>query len=328
MVSVLLCLIIVFVFPMSAVATEIAGSSFDNIDEVQLFVESVGELYAERSFLRMKKNSISSRDAAVMSIDTIDEKIKEVDQKLEALGVRFTVSPETLEKQNSSIRSGLSETWSEVVKDSVYSQGVRYELTILTAESADTSSILYNSSSKTIHAAPGLAAGTADYARIYGTAMSGVVGTVFGTIYDAVNTTLSNLSTSTVIENVSATYNWQCDTLMHYIYVKRYGTNEQPLLCYAYNEVNTLVLGVTANVKFGQTDYPGNKLNYDVYELRSRRIRDDSARTNSLGNAINCYLNYSGVKHSFVSSVTIMGAGGNRVIKEYVCQEPYPGLVY
>lgn len=219
-----------------------------------------------------------------------------------------------------------NETWFEVVHDSVYSDWVRYEVTVLTAQSANSNSVLYDTSSKSIHAAPGLAAGTADYLRIFGTAVSGVVGTIIGSCYDALCTTFNNLSTSTIIQNVSATYNWQCDTLMHYVYVRPYGSNADPLLCYVYNEVNALVLGVTNTVKFNNTQY--NELGFCVYEKQSRGIMDYSASTNAFGNAIDCYLTYTGVKHSFVIYVTITGAENQSVARNYVCQEVYPGLLY
>ena len=315
---------------MDVLASGIKGGVYDTVQEVQSYFQTINELYNQRSFLRMEKYR-NMNNIAVVSSTSIDEKIEEIDLKLKELGVRKIASSELTERQAmNSIRAieGSNETWTEVVHDSVYSDWVRYEVTVLTAESANVNSVLYDSASKTIYAAPGVAAETADYLRIYGTAASGIVGTVFGTIYDAVNTTISNLSTSTIIENVSATYNWQCDTLMHYLYVKPYGSTSEPTLCYVYNEVNTLVLGVTNSVRFNSTEYNGEKLNFDVYEKRSKGIMDYSAATNGLGNAINCYLNYTGVKHSFVVYVTISGAGNKSVAKNYVCQEVYPGLLY
>ena len=47
-----------------------------------------------------------------------------------------------------------------------------------------------------------------------------------------------------------------------------------------------------------------------------------------LDNAIDSFLNYYQVMHSFVNYVTITGIGNKSVIKNYVCQEVYPGMIY
>ena len=218
----------------------------------------------------------------------------------------------------------MNERWELEEYENVLYNGESYDLYVLTAQSKNHNSELYDHNAKIIHAAPGIAAGTANYMRIAVTAGSGIVGTIAGTIYDAVSTLISNLSRSTIIEDISATYSWQCDTIMHFVYLKPSSYSGEPILQYVYNEVNSNAVGVTENVTFNSTSY--NDLGYKIYEARKLGVMDDNA--NDLGNAIDSYVTYHQLMHMFVEYVDIEGIGNKKVIRNYVCQYTMPGMIY
>ena len=325
--SLFIAIVMMFSLSIPAFAAENARNDYITIEELNNYHNEVRALQSQRSLLQMEQYQKTNNGISTASLATINAKLKEVDSKLEKLGVRkVSLSELSFVTKNRSIEvpDADNERWELEEYTNVLYNGVRYDVSVLTAQSTNTNSMLYDSDAKILHAAPGIAAGTANYLRIAVTAASGTVGTIAGSIYDAVVTTISNLTRSTIIENVSATYNWQCDTLMHFVYVKRSDSAGDPNLSYVYNEVNTSAVGVTSDVQFNSTSH--NDLNYKIYTRSQSGIMNTDA--DELDNAIDSFLNYYQVMHSFVNYVTITGIGNKSVIKNYVCQEVYPGMIY
>lgn len=310
-----------------AFASENASRDYISIEDLNRYHNEVRTLQSQRSLLQMAQYENANTGIATASLAAANAQLEEIDAKLNTLGVRKVSLSElsfVAKSRSIEVPEADNERWELEEYTNVIYNGARYDVSVLTAQSKNTASMLYDSDAKILHAAPGVAAGTAHYLRIIATAASGTFGTVAGTIYDAISTTVSNLTSSTIIENVSATYNWQCDTLMHFVYVKRSSFTGDPSLSYVYNEVNTSAVGVTNNVRFNSTSH--NDLNYNVYQQRQRNTMNTGA--SSLNNAIDSFLNYSQIMHSFVNYVTITGVGNKTVIKHYVCREVYPGMIY
>lgn len=325
--SLFMAFVMVFSLSIPALASESARNDYMTIDALNHYHNEVRALQSQRSMLQMEKYEQAHNEISTASLIGADAKLEEIDAKLEELGVHKVSLSElsfVAKTRGIEVPEPANERWDLEEYKNVLYNGVRYNVSVLTAQSNSTTSRLYDSDAKVLHAAPGIAAGTANYLRIAATAASGTVGTVFGTIYDAIVTTIGNLTRSTVIEDVSATYDWQCDTIMHFVYVKRSDSAGDPNLCYVYNEVNTSAVGVTRDVKFNSTEH--NDLNYKIYKKSQSGVMNTDA--SNLSNAIDSFLNYYQVMHSFVNYVTITGIGNKSVIKNYVCQEIYPGMIY
>lgn len=323
--------VILCLFALTSLTTNSFAYDLD-IDEC-LTVEEMNEkhnevrsLISQRSICRLEQYRLRGAGTAVVA-NSNKTTIDEIDKRLEELGVQkgtlsdlgFTANARGVE-----VPEATNEDWYLETYNGVIYHGIRYEVSVLTAQSKNTRSVLFDSKSSSLAAAPGIGAGTADYLRILVTAASGTVGTIAGSIYDAVCTTMSNISTTTVVENVSSDYDWQCDTMMHYVYVKRADSGFDPQLSYVYNEVNTLVHGSIVNVVF--RNGASNTLGYIYYDRASYGVMN--ANANNLQNAVDSFLNYNMVMHSFVIYVTITGVGNKTVARNYVCQEVYPGLLY
>ena len=324
--SLFMAVAMVFSFSIPAFASEIAKNDYITVEELNAYHNEVRTLQSQRSLLQMEQYEITNNGISTASLATQNAKLKEVDEKLEKLGVREVSLSElsfVTKSRSIEVPEPGNERWELEEYTNVLYNGDKYDVSVLTAQSTNANSMLYDADAKILHASPGIEAGTANYLRIVVTATSGTVGTIAGTIYDAVVTTISNLKKSTVIENVSATYNWQCDTLMHFVYVKRSDAPGDPILSYVYNEVNTSAVGVTNDVQFNSTSH--NDLNYKIYTRRQSGIINTGA--DKLTNAIDSHLNYHQVMHSFVQYVAITGIGNKNVIKNYVCQELYPGMI-
>lgn len=317
------------VFPLTIVPISTKADTVNcyTIEEVNQHHNEVRALLSRRSFLRMAQYTALNSESTARSSSSLNAQIEQIDKQLESLGVQqgslselgFSTQSRSVEIPETDYEKWYLETYNYVQYN-----GILYSVSVLTAESNDFNSVLYDSNVKVLYAAPGVAAGTADFLRILVTASSGIVGTIGGSVYDAVCTTISNLSSSTVIENVSATYNWQCDTLMHFAYVKRMDSSLNPELSYVYNEVNIIVKGTINNASFDATGL--NKLKFEDYNASGEGIMSENA--NNLSNAIDSYLNYNQIMHSFVSHVSITGVGGKSVATHYVCKETYPSMIY
>lgn len=183
LICVLLSLVVISIMPINVLASAVICEDGMTIEEVNQDFNRIRELYLQRRLLRREKYVATTEECAI-STGSIDNKIYLIDEQLEQLGVCAVTEAGSNNSREISMTASTegNEIWSEKTYSSVYSEGVRYEVKILTAESANSNSVLYDSSSKTIHAAPGIGAGTADYFRIFGMASSGVVGTVASTI--------------------------------------------------------------------------------------------------------------------------------------------------
>lgn len=324
--SLFMAVVMMLSLSIPAFASENASRDYISIEELNRYHNEVRTLQSQRSLLQMEQYENAIDGIATTSLAAANAQLEEIDARLDTLGVRKVSLAElsfVAKSRSIEIPKADNERWELEEYKNVLYNGARYDVSILTAQSKTTSSVLYDSDAKILHAAPGVAAGTANYLKIAATAASGIVGTIAGSIYDAVVTTISNLTRSTIIENVSATYNWQCDTLMHFVYVKRSSFTGDPSLSYVYNEVNTSAVGVTNNVQFNSTSH--NDLDYKVYRRSQSGIMNTNA--DDLDNAIDSFLNYSQIMHSFVNYIAITGIGNKSVITNYVCREVYPGMI-
>lgn len=326
LISLAVAFVMVFSLSIPAFANEIQTADYMTLDELNERHNAVRELQSQRSILQMEQYKETDVAIATASIDNNESKIAEISNQLEELGVREVALSElsfVTKSRSIEVPEATNESWELEEYTNILYRGTRYDVYVLTAQSKNINSMLFNKNVKILAAAPGIAAGTADYVRIIATAVSGTIGTVAGSIYDALITTISNLSKSTIIENVSATYQWQCDTIMHFVYVKQTGSSSEPRLCYAYNEASTLVKCTTDNITFN-TGTP-NILGFEDYSARQSGIMNGNA--NNLNNAIDSFINYSQIMHSFVCYVTISGVGNKSIVKQPICQEVYPSMI-
>lgn len=251
-IALIMSMIMAFSMNITTVLADSISTEIITLEEFDLNHDKVRELQNQLSHLQMLKYEQENTGIVEIPIEKIEAQIKIIEDKLIELGVRevsicdldFVALPEGV-----TVPSTTNERWS-LEESTVTYDGVKYKISVLTAQSKKKASTLFDNGAKVLHAAPGLKASVADYIRIAATAASGTVGTVVGSIYDAISSTISNLSKSTVIEDIEASYTWQCDTIMHFVYVKKASASGNPKLCYVYNEVNTNVVGVTDNVQF------------------------------------------------------------------------------
>ena len=323
--SCILCVVLVLLIAPKPVVTAIDDTSM-TVEEMNNIHNEVRALLRERSFYHMYNNSLG--DAELSTRTTSHENVTEnIDARLAELGVRQGTLAELGFADHSrsvDVPDTSNENWYLETYIGVIYHGVRYEVSVLTAQASNKKSDLYDSGSKTLHAAPGVAACVADYIRILATAASGTIGSVIGTIYDAVSATVKNFKTSTVIEDVTAAYIWHGDTIMHYAYVKRADSDFEPRHTYTYNEANAFVSGTTIKISFN--DGTPNNLTFSPYEDSYESVVYSDA--NNLQNAVDCFLNYPNVAYAFVDCMDILGVGGKRIAKYYTNQEVYPSWLY
>lgn len=331
-IGIFLSIITVLSLGIPAMASEGLQSNYMTIDELNNYHNEIRTLQSLRSALQIARYETADNKINKQSFTSIDTLLNEIDEKLKDLGVKEVLPTELsfvtkdMSNTNNSIDLPvtMNERWELEEYENVLYNGESYDLYVLTAQSKNQNSELLDHNAKIIHAAPGIAAGTANYMRIAVTAGSGIVGTIAGTIYDAVSTILTSLSRITVIEDISATYSWLCDTIMHFVYLKPSGYSGEPILQYVYNEVNSSAVGVTASITFNSETY--NNLGFKINDAQMLGVMEDNA--NDLGNAIDSYVTYHQLMHMFVEYVDIEGIGNKKVIRNYVCQYTMPGMIY
>lgn len=322
-VSLILALIMSITTFVPCFGSEFGNSNYLTIDEINEKHNEVRELINQISALKMKDSRNDNN--SIMYSSSTKREIEEIEKELALLGVeKISISEidNSISMRSVEIPESTNENWYK--EEYNYSTGGSpYTLTIITGQAKNKNSVLWDEGMNVkLTAAPGIAAGTADYIRIAATAATGTIGSIFGTIYDVLSTTISNLTTSTIIQNVESTYRYQCDTVMHYVYVKPINSSLTPRLCYIYNEVNVYALGVVDNVKFNSTTH--NSLGTTQYELEDYGLMRSGA--SNMSNAVNSYNNTATYQTRFVTTVKFSGVGNKTVKTIYVCTDTSPYL--
>ena len=299
-----------------------------SIEEMNKRHKEACDLLDELRTLQLNKNR-QIKDGVVVASANDDTKMQEIKEKLLSLGVR-EISQEELGVSSMArgvtIPTSPNESWFLAEYITTY-QGIQYQVSDLIAQPYSDTSKLIEIGSGSLYTASGLMAGSANYLEIVVTSAVGALGTigsVASTIYEVLKASISNLQTTTIIQNIDAVYMWQCETKMHFVYVKRIDSSAEPRLCYVYNDATVNVTGMTNSIQYNSTSQ--NNLGITVNNNAIDEIMNPGA--NNLVNAIDSFLNYSQIMHSFVDYVTIKGIDGKVLTKSYLCNDTMPGLIY
>ncbi len=325
---VIMCLAVSTYSPALAVLEDIDGTDgeYITVDEMDRRYDRIAELQSQRSILLMEEYAKRETGKSELCSNASNyEQIARINSELMQLGVQQiqpSVSTQSYNTNDIEIPNTPNERW-ELKEFHVTYENHLYDVYVLSATSKNENSKLFSRGTKVIRSkALGVAAGTADYIRMVLAAASGTVGSYAETIYDLLKLTINNLQKDTIINDVESTYSWQCDTLMHYVFVKLAGTTQTPLHSYTYNEINVLVNGTLSKINFENSGL--DKLGFENKEYSLERIM--VTRENNLSNAVDCYLHY-GFMHSMVQSVTITGVAGEKVAKPSIWIRPEIGFL-
>ena len=92
-ICVVLCVTVLFSFPINVFAYVINGNTYNTVQVAQSYFRKISELYNQRSFLQMEKYRNTNTKSGTTD-STIDDRIEALDRELEALGVRQINSKE------------------------------------------------------------------------------------------------------------------------------------------------------------------------------------------------------------------------------------------
>lgn len=286
----------------------------------------IQELYQERG--RAMLDALANATITRASVDTV--KVQEIDQELEALGVReidfnnLESLPITRSNFEPPVDSANTK-WTYTSYSDVYYQGSYYDMFIITASMNSTASDLYESSTLVKTYRPGIGAAICS---LLSSAASGAAGLIPGvgtaiSVYDAAKDAISSLSTTTIIDNVVANYGWQSYTNLTYAYVQKAGSvdSADPTLSYVYNRAQLNSYAVLHEVNYESED-PNMK--FPKAEYNSPYMVKGA---DGFYNPIDAYLNYYLPAHNFIDEMYVYGANKEIVHTIYAAQHLYPGFL-
>ncbi len=263
------------------------------------------------------------------------EKLEEIDKQLEKLGTYKLSSSETLQLFNTLEQNENSATpyvvkpvsdtvtWFTSRTDYTYN-GTTYEIQTLTAQPNGNNSNLALTGAKVIESNIDLVAGATNVLEVIGSTIAGTIpnATKVLTIYDLLSAFCSGLSTTTVIENITASYTYSHTTTMRFKYVKIKGQSDNlQRLSHISSSAITKVTTVTPEIKVE------NGIGVPDNATKTETVYSTPSGYNSNSNAAKGYVN-SRTYTSFTDKIDIIGVNDKRVYIYYPIQPQSPAQVY
>lgn len=222
-------------------------------------------------------NLYTLRHELAVNFEENQNKIAEIDARLAELGVDELSAEEIAIKMGIvsprvTVPTSSKDSWTSVRQVTVYN-GNRYELQIIRAVPKSSSSTLLGSNLSYDKCSYGFIAGAKNVLKVAASAVigavSGDVGTVGITFYDAFKGLISGLSSASSVGAVNCSYTTSYSVEQIYVYVKYEGASDNDqVLCYAGDAVSlATVIAIPTSVEVNGVLKPAvetNKINYKV----------------------------------------------------------------
>ena len=330
-ISIILALVMVISSSISCFAINDINKNTMTMEEINEHHNKVRSIINKISSIRAEKISNGNNTRAN---ELADHEIDIFKKQLTDLGVEFVSKEDLIKKgllQPSDTRgvelpASSHEEW--LLCEYQYSSGgPAYNISVVSGFWEDTSSPLYDSGAIVV-SERNFAAGSKNFIKIAASAASGaltgtaaVVANIVTTFVDVVSEVYSNITNTTIIDSVDATYTWVCKTAMHYVYVQKVGTTSTPRLSYMYNEAT---LKTTANdieivIRNGPNDVYINEYHWEDHIM--------VYGANNMSHAVNAFNNSPNARHNFTNYVDIYAIDRNTALdRSFLCIDNSPML--
>lgn len=281
----IICLLLA-VLPANVLATE---NDYMTMDEAQERDNMICSLLRELDSLQ----DATSNAATLYRDVSASTRIYEIKSKLDELGVEI-VSPTTnsnintraIYTENLPTLSSLSanQTWAMWTSESVlYTNGTRYDVTTVRAIPKTTSSVLYQRNVYTQHASPMLEATYCYFVeQVITSKIPTAVKEYAATVAEVVDLVEEGMATSTIIKDVTATYDYTCNTYYFFRYVTPSGSSDAATLCYVDNAADIDNIATPESLN-------GNSIT--AIKKSQHILQYDTTGTNTIQNMIQAYIN-------------------------------------
>ncbi|NCE66551.1 hypothetical protein D1159_18835, partial [Pseudoflavonifractor sp. 524-17] len=237
----------------------------------------------------------------------LEQELDEIDRQLSELGVE-EIDPKSIDLAShpelaSFIENGENSDYKWFTRTQLIPyNGIQHIVYSLKIEPNSRNSKLYFDGSQSMQASPNKAAGTLLLMKSLAITYTGLntgVGIVVNFI-DLVATQADvHLTTSTVVEDVTAVYQWMLSESVTFQYVKEVGTSDERL-CYTFNQVEGVQKCDVHNVEFGNKVVMG----FDTVEYS---IKAMCTNADSIYNPLKAFHSTSAPTTEFVKSIKILG---------------------
>ncbi|NCE66549.1 hypothetical protein D1159_18825, partial [Pseudoflavonifractor sp. 524-17] len=243
------------------------------------------------------------------------QELDEIDRQLSELGVE-EIDPKSIDLASHpelapfvmADGNNADYQWTNTTKQVIY-KGKRYMVSNLTVWPNSRNSKLYFDGTKVMYASPDKAAGTLALMKsliMTYAGLSTIAGTALNFIDLVATQTSAQLSSSTIIEDVTAVYQWMLTEYVTFQYVRESGTSDERL-CFTFNRVEGPQKCDVHQVKFN-----GKKVEMGFQTAEYKIAAIDFDQTDTY-HAISAYLSTYEPTTKFIKEIDILGIDNQKV---------------